>query len=307
MAWDHVDNAAGCHIPDLPPRGSVDVICPTWFHLDPAGVTSRARSAYVERARRRGLAIWGLVGNRFDPRLTQGALGSRPARAELVERLLQLALEHGLDGINIDFERVYPADAGRLTSLVELLSGRARRHGLQVSVDVTPPDAGVLAACYDLPGLDAAADYVALMAYDQHPASVPGPGPVAALDWTRRVLELTLQQVSADRLLLGVPLYCRLWTRQAGGTSSRDLPAAAARQLVRDVGASPIREADTGLERAAWTRGSDRLELWLEDPGVVGLRAGLAAEYGLAGVAAWQLRLAQPGTWRRIAAGLGRR
>lgn len=303
MVWDHVgesDDPSPDRIRSLP---GVNVISPTWFHLDgDGGVTSRADEGYVRGAEARGMAVWPLVGNRFDPGLTRSVITCRRARSNLIAGLMELAGRYGFHGINVDFERVYPEDRDHLVELVGELTFRGRQCGVTVSVDLTPPDSGELARAYDVPALAAAADYVVLMAYDQHPASLPGPGPVAGLDWTEKVLGQTLGDVPPGKLILGIPLYTRLWTGiPPDDVTYRDLGMQAAWRLARKKGAEVVLDAGTGLRHARYIEEGRQCQLWLEGRESLRQRASLVRERSLAGLAAWRLGFECPKVWHVLA------
>ena len=57
------------------------------------------------------------------------------------------------------------------------------------------------------------ADYVVLMAYDEH-YNGSDEGPVASIDFVKKGVEDTLKEVPADQLILGIPFYTRIWRRR---------------------------------------------------------------------------------------------
>ena len=63
---------------------------------------------------------------------------------------------------------------------------------------------------YDRAALAAEADYLILMAYDEHYSASPTAGSVSSLPWVERGLRRVLQEVPAEKLILGAPFYTRL-------------------------------------------------------------------------------------------------
>ena len=59
------------------------------------------------------------------------------------------------------------------------------------------------------------------MAYDQVGRTSPVAGPVATYPWVERAVQNTLKLAPADKIVLGMPLYMRLWYESKDG---RDLP-----------------------------------------------------------------------------------
>ena len=64
---------------------------------------------------------------------------------------------------------------------------------------------------YTIGALAESVDYVMVMAYDEHWGTSPVAGSVSSLPWVERGLQGILQEVPADKLLLGIPFYTRLW------------------------------------------------------------------------------------------------
>ena len=139
------------------------------------------------------------------------------AQARWIEVLVDLVDELGLDGVNVDVERLpaehlldYGAFVGRLRDAL-----RARLPDAQVSVATQANElgAGMAAAA-----AAAGADRVFLMGYDYHWAgSDPGASaPIDRLDGEPRDLVWSLDLYAAlgvpvDRTLLGLPLYGMTW------------------------------------------------------------------------------------------------
>ncbi len=310
MVWDYIGGTGARagrfeEYPDLP---GVNVISPTWFHLiDNQGTLSNyADAAYVDWAHRNGMAVWALVSNGFDPDRTQPVLRDPALRARVVDQLLAYAAMYKFDGINIDFENMYMADRDHFSQFVRELALRAHEQGLVISVDVTAiSGCETWSRCYDRAALAEAADYLVLMAYDQHPATSQVAGPVAGLDWTERSLQQVLEQVPSNKLILGMPFYTRLWREQlrANGSirvSSLDLGMEAAWELVAEQGAATEMDPGAGATHAWYQRDGSTYRIWIEDADTVRLRAELANRYGLPGVAAWRLGLEAPGIWQII-------
>ncbi len=166
---------------------SLDVLVPEWLHLTGADGTvalddpdRQASVVKFARERRPDLEVTPLINN-FDGRNWQGRLLGRmladsAARTHLVRQLLEYVTARRFDGVSIDFEEVPAERNADLTRLVEELSSAFHAAHLTVSVNVPADDDG-----FDYAGIARQADYVIVMAYDEHwPAGKPGP--IAGLD-----------------------------------------------------------------------------------------------------------------------------
>ena len=153
------------------------------------------------------------------------AMAADPARrARFIEELLALCRRHHLDGIDLDWEHLEPADPPRLaTLLVELKQALSEQH-LLLTVAVADP--AVLR-----PEAVAAVDRVHLMAYD-------GPAHGSLGQATALVERALAQGIPPHKLLLGVPLYALT----ADGTPSyRDLLDAREDDEVGSLGPQTLR------------------------------------------------------------------
>ncbi|MBX6377944.1 MAG: SH3 domain-containing protein [Clostridia bacterium] len=288
----------------------VDVVAPTWFVLaDGEGhFLSKADARYVAWAHRQDMAVWGTATNAFDPARTREALRGRAQRREMVRQLLAYAAAYGLDGINLDFENVDFADRDRFTQFVRELVPPAHAQGLTVSVDVTVKSTSPnWSLVYDRRALASAADYVVLMAYDEHPAASPVAGPVASLPWVEAGLRGVLAEVTPEKLLLGVPLYTRLWWEEASGkVRSTTVSMRNAVRLPDRKGREPVWDAASQLRYLEYVEGETRYRVWLEDADSLKARLALVQKYDLAGVAAWRRGFEAEGTWELVAAAMAR-
>ncbi|MEW5932753.1 MAG: glycosyl hydrolase family 18 protein [Bacillota bacterium] len=312
LTWEHVIRPGGPDLTAIGPLPGVNVVSPTWLHLagEDGSLSSACHASYVRWAHARGYAVWVLVGNNFDPDLTRRVLQDGKAREHLIRQLLVYCRLFGLDGVNVDFENVYPTEKGAFVRFVEELSRLAHPEGLVVSVDVTvkspsPTWSGFL----DRRALARAADYLAVMTYDEHYAGSPRAGSVASLPWVEQGIRGLLEEVPPGKLLLGIPFYTRLWKleRPPGGApklTSRALGMEEVEALLAERGIEPTFDPASGQDYARWEEGGATFQVWLENERSILARLKLAAKYGLAGVASWRRGFEKPAVWDVIAAEL---
>lgn len=287
----------------------VTTLSPTWWYLDegtPGALEDDADPAFVEWAHQRGLAVWPLLGNHIDPDLTDQVLRDEALRAGLVAQVVERARSTGVDGVNVDFENLHDRTAPLLTQFVGELE--AALPEMVVSVDVTAmTDTWVLgnwSTAFDREGLGTVADYVALMAYDQH-NTLRRNGPVAGLDWVRESTEFLLRTVPAHRLLLGIPFYSRDWVDEPSAEqgvaldATLGMTAMAARLTERSQSVVYDDAAGQDLHRYVDARGREH-RVWHEDAASLSRKAALVPAYGLAGVAAWRAGFEGPDAWQAI-------
>ena len=199
----------------------IDVLSPSWFIIENAQGKIKTRHGsvkYVRQAHNKGYQVWALITNNFDPKMTSKLLDSPLARKRVIAQMEQLAKDYELDGFNLDFENINPADKDKLTDFVQEISKALKTQGLIISIDVTiPSNSGYWSKCYDRKAIAEVVDYVMLMAYDEHGAASEVSGSVASLPWVEDGIQKTLQEgVPEKKLILGMPLYMRLWQETKG-------------------------------------------------------------------------------------------
>lgn len=306
MTWEAVYQVAPkpSSIGDLP---GVNVISPTWFSLvDGQGnVRSKADPAYVKWAHGRGMQVWGLFSNSFEPDITSDSLANFERRMTTIMQMLHYAKLYDLDGINIDYENVYTKDGDNLTQFVRELRPLAEEMGLVVSIDVTPKSGSEMwSAFLDRRALGEVVDYIIVMAYDEHWAASPVSGSVASLPWARSSVTRILEEddVPPDKLILGVPLYTRIWTETevdgAVEVKSKSMGMTKIQELLAEKKLKPELSAETGQNYVEYEEEGARKRIWLEDEQSLTRRVELARSLNLAGIATWNRSFASAEAWK---------
>lgn len=286
--------------PNLAQIGKIDgldVISPTWFELkdDQGNVVSRADPVYIDWAHQNGYKIWALFANDFqDINATNSFLNNTDARDNAIRQILSYASLYNLDGINIDFENIYKQDKDALSQFIREITPFLREQGLVVSIDVNIPDGSdTWSLCYDHEALGEIVDYMMLMTYDQHWSSSPVAGSVAQLTWVENNLRKVLDMVPAEKLLLGLPFYTRMWREETDGarvrvTSPSVLTMQGSRNYVKDNDLEVVWDRDSGQFYTEHKDGSVTTKIWIEDHNSINMKSSLALKYRLAGTAAWR-------------------
>ncbi|NLI70126.1 MAG: glycosyl hydrolase [Firmicutes bacterium] len=313
MVWEYVYRKTDVEkIGEMP---SLNIISPTWFNVrdEEGNVENLADPVYVKWARERGYDLWAAVTSSADPELTATVLSSSARRRKVIDQILIYARLYGLEGLNLDFENFHADYRDLYTQFVRELAPLCREEGLVLSVDVTMLSSSVYwSLCYDRAALAASADYVMLMAYDEHGGSSRVAGSVSSLPWVERGLQKVLQEVPAGKLVLGVPFYTRQWEikyLEGGGqeVSSKAYSMGMIDEIVRRQGAASRWDSDALQNKVVYEEGEKTYEIWIEDADSMRQRAALVNKYGLAGIAAWRRGFETPEMWELIGTALGDR
>lgn len=301
LTWEAVysKNPNPAMIPEMP---GVNVVSPTWFELSgtDGSVKNLGSQEYVNWAHNKGYQVWGLFSNAFDPDLTHETLQHYESRQHIIRQLLQYSKMYQLDGINIDIENVREEDGPFVTQFVREAAPYLHQAGLVVSMDITFITTGNWSAFYEREKLAQSVDYLIVMAYDEHWGSSQTAGSVASLPWVEENLQRLLDVVPNEKLILGVPLYTRLWEEKpSGDMSSKALSMAEVKEWLATNGVTPSYDEQSGQNYAEAvdpvTQSTYRI--WLEDELSLNKRVDLVSKYKLKGIASWSRSFADETAW----------
>ncbi|MGN0426598.1 MAG: glycosyl hydrolase family 18 protein [Agathobacter sp.] len=307
MAWDQLYSSSsnGDIATQISNTKGLNVVSPTWFFLkDRKGnLSSIASSDYVTYCHQHDIEVWAMVDN-FDyadfnrTEDTTYILTHTSVRQNLVNQIVSMAIQYNLDGINIDFEYLDSAAVGDgYIQFIRELSLKCANNGIVLSVDVLHPAS--YNAVYNLSELADFADYVVMMEYDEHYSGSEEEGSVASISWVREGVSTTLKDVPSDQLILGMPLYTRVWVKtpnsDASDTeivynlSSSAYSSTASATLVESHNAEKVWLEDCGQFYAEYEENGSTYMIWMEDSSSTEERLRLMEEYGLAGASFWSL------------------
>ncbi len=142
-------------------------------------------------------------------------------------------------------------------------------------------------------------DYLAVMTYDEHYSGSPDAGSIASLPWVEEAIEATLKEVPPSKLLIGIPLYTRIWTVDGTGKiiSNPSAKMPAVRNIVETNGLKPVWLDKDKQYYAEYANGVNTNKIWIEDSRSISNRLNLISKYNLAGAACWQLGQAEEDIW----------
>ncbi|MNC04216.1 putative sporulation-specific glycosylase YdhD [compost metagenome] len=287
----------------------VNVASPTWFSIidGDGNVRSQADSTYVQWAHERGLEVWGLLSNSFEPDITTEALSSYEKRMNAIVQILEYSDLYKLDGINIDFENVYTKDGENVTQFMRELKPMAQAKNLIVSIDVTPKsNSEMWSAFLDRKALNSVVDYLIVMAYDEHWAASPIAGSVASLPWVESSLSRIIEEddVPPEKLILGIPLYTRIWTEaQVDGktkVSSKSVSMNAVEKIIKEKKLTPTFDKAAGQNYVEYKEDGALKKIWIEDNVSLKARVELAKSLGLGGIGSWNRSFSNLSAWEAL-------
>ena len=276
---------------------AVNVVAPTWFALtdNEGNFRSLADREYVEKAHERGLQVWALLDNFIGDVQTEVLLSSTSTRRKLIGALVDEVLRYDIDGLNLDFESIKPEAGVHYIQFIRELSIECRANGIILSVDNYVPSA--YTEFYDRKEQGVVADYVIVMAYDEHHAGGEM-GTVASLPYVKDGLANTMELVPKEKVIGAVPLYTRIWTVKDGETTSRAVGMKAAQKWI-DENQVELEWLDDLGQYYGELKGEDGSVqyIWMEDARSLALKAEAVDETGAAGIAFWKLGFEPDEIW----------
>lgn len=324
MAWHNVTNtdANSSVLEMIANSKGLTTISPTWYSVaDTSGnLTSIATADYVNYAHQSNIEVWAAVRDfdggisSFDESLE--LLSRTSSRENLINQLIASALQVGLDGINVDFEKIDVDCGEHYIQFIRELSVKCRQNGLVLSVDNYVPQS--YNEQYNRKEQGIFADYVVIMGYDEHYGGSPVAGSVASYDYVRAGVENTLKDVPAEKVISGVPFFTRVWEetpktdaeiQAAAGTeqemyttnvSSTAYSMYDAKYVVDQAGATASWDETTKQNFATWESEGVTYKVWLEDVSSLEPKLQLIKEFNLAGSAAWRLGQETSDVWELI-------
>lgn len=310
MAWHQVTNqTANKNVASvLASAKGLKIISPTWFYLnDNTGeIASLASADYVAACHQQGVQVWALISNLENPDVnTTQVLNVTSNREKLINNLVAEAVKYDLDGINVDFENLEGAAGVGFLQFIRELSLRCRANDIILSVDNYSPASYNSFYTWDEQAVFA--DYIILMAYDEHYNGSEEEGSVASIGFVQEGVENMLKYVPAEQLILGVPFYTRLWqlTPDASGSglseiSSEALGMADVEKRIAENGATFKWLDSCGQYYAEYSANGNTYKVWAEEAESIGKKLEVMQSNGLAGAAFWKLGYEKKEIWDAI-------
>lgn len=157
--------------------------------------------------------------------------------------------------------------------------------------------------CFDRNVIGDVADYIIFMAYDQNGVSSTTAGTTAGYNWIELNLVKFLQteEIDADKLILGIPFYTRIWTEDVDGNVIRTTPVYM--EDINDILPSNVQKQwDDDLKQyyVEYQDGNNTRKMWIEDVESLKAKVSLVEKNNLAGVASWQYGMETEDVWTML-------
>ena len=194
------------------------------------------------------------------------------------------------------------ASADAFLEFLRELVLKCHANDIIVSVDAyTPADYN---AYYDLEEQGRVVDYVILMAYDEHYAGSEKSGSVSSIGFVQSGVKNILAKVPAERVVVALPFYTRLWhevkTKKGVRVTSAAYGMSSAESLLRANDVTPKWDKKTGQYYAQYKGNGGTYKIWLEEENSLKRKMDVVAANKVAGVAFWKLGFERSATWLTV-------
>ena len=277
----------------------LDVIIPTWFSIRNGNgdMIDRGNQNYIKKYNDLGIDVWAYLDNSFDPEITHQALSNETTRKKIINKTLELCKKYGMKGINIDFEHTKIDDRDYITDFVREFR-QAADEDFIITVDVTPQiSADVTKEPYDRKALAEIADYMVVMAYDQHWGSSDKAGSVAQYKWVEGSINVLFRNIPNKKMILGVPLYTRIWKEDGGKVTSKTISMDEVARIIASKGLKPVWDKESQQNYIEYQENGADYKIWIEDANSLEKKVSLVNKYNLAGVGSWRLGFETSNIW----------
>ncbi len=239
----------------------------------------------------------------FDTDLAHTILTDTSLQQSLINNVLAIMRRKGYYGLNVDFERVLPADRELYNNFLRRISAVLRQNNYPLSTALAPKisatQVGEWYEAHDYPAHGEIADFIMLMTYEWGWSGGP-PLPVAPINQVKRVLDYAVSVIPANKILMGMPLYGYDWTLPyvSGGPFARRVSPQQAISTAARYGANIEydRQAQSPFFYYYDDRGTRHI-VWFEDARSVQSKFLTVVQYGLRGVSYWVLGQSFPQNW----------
>lgn len=285
----------------------VNVVSPTWFRLisNSGDFTSLANASYVSKAHELGVEVWALITD-VDSKELYGLevnfvelLSSSANRKHLIDGMMAQVDAYGIDGVNIDFEKVRSDSGIHFVQFLRELSIETRKRGVVLSVDNYVPSE--YTAHYNRKEQGIVTDYFIIMGYDEHYAGGGAAGSNASISFVENGITNTKASVPAEKIINAVPFYTRVWESGENGLKASTLTMAAQKDWISRTGVSPVWSDEFCQNYAEYQANGALYQCWLEDVESIRVKLQVMQSQEIKGVAAWKLGLEDPAVWDVIA------
>lgn len=296
----------------------INIIAQQAYQVDDKGILWGSVDPWlIGFAKQNNVKLMPLVTNAlFDNVATNKFLHNPAAEKHAIEEMVAVCNKNHYAGLQIDFEHIFLKDKNAYSQFFENVAKALHKNGFLASATIVPrltdraptSYAGKRAlerwnGVYDYTALGKAADFVTLMAYDQHGAWST-PGSPSEPGWEKKIIVFALKHIPAHKISLGIPVHSSYWYTDFGGkkahVSESSLTYSEMHYLLQEHHAAIKWNKKKNVPYAIFSSHHLNQYVFPENVATFKIQWALAKKYNLRGVSLWRLGDEDPGIWRVI-------
>ncbi len=289
---------------------AIDTIAPQVYTVDydlKVKKPTNSQTKILKEAKKKKVDTVPLIVNAdFSKILMSDILLSEDAQDEIIEYMIKEADKYDFKGWQFDFENLNHLDRDMYTAFVAKTYKELKKHDLEFSVAVIPRNKPYdplstnqdWSSGYDFKAIAENSDFVSLMSYDD-PYSI---GPVASLPFKQKILDYMLTQMPAEKISLGIPLYCWKWDNSINMKVGATTHKLANEAYSKGKDKSKRYDKTLGAEALTYTdkKFKTQYTIWCESEESIEAKMDLIEDYGLRGFSAWAIGQEPAWLWKTI-------
>lgn len=259
---------------------------------------------YISWAKNNGYKVWPKVSNdTISTTIDEFSciINDYELREIMIKDIINYVKQYNLDGINLDFEYMYQKDKDAFSKFVIELAPQLRNLGVCLSVDVTAPDGSAnWSLCYNRNVIGEVADYIVFMGYDQYGTTKIGT--TSGYNWVDLSLNkfLNQEEVPAEKIILGLPFYTKLWKTKNGEVVSSSVVMI--KNINNQIPENATKEWKEDLQQyyIQYEKDGYVYKMWIENEESFSKKLELVQKYNLAGAGYWRKGFENEKIWNTI-------
>lgn len=296
-------------------NNSLNTVSPSYFDIDENGnLQLNYLSQYlIDNMHSQNIRVVPFLSNHWNRSAGINALQNVET---LSSKLAEYIEEYNLDGINVDIENVTQEQKSQYTELVRLLRNKiSQDKEVSVAVAANPNNWQTgWHGSYDYEQLSKYADYLFIMAYDEHFEGDLA-GPIASIQFVENSIKYALTKTSADKLVIGIPLYGRVWSIDSNKIVGKGISTETINKILNDCDANVAFDEEHKSIKAEfeikeinseYIAGGDfvlppgKYVAWYENDASYLAKFELVKKYNLKGVGMWSLGQEDVSIWNNF-------
>ena len=285
-----------------------DYVSLFWYRIDENGNLGKYEKVVEDKsiiafAKNHNVKVLALVANlseerqgHWDSVRVDKVISQKEAREKHIQELVELVVKNDFDGIDIDYESLESSQRDDFSLFIEELSGELHKKNKILGVAIHPKvsekdsnDSG--SGAQDLRKIGRYADQLYFMTYLEH-GSFSHPGPIGSSGWMEKVLRFGLSQAPQQKVFLGIGLMGSEWIENRNGEFSglnNELKFADIYNATKKYKVEPVWDDASRSPYLKFQADGINHVVWYENAESIKVRADLARQFRIGGIALWRL------------------